>query len=161
MQASPTPPSPPYTALTVAKWFISWANSNDADLSNLKLQKLIYYAQGYWLAFKTQPLFGDSIHAWSHGPVVPNVYHCFKKFGSGDIRLPPDDDFDWDHVDAETTQHLIEIWDKFGGFGAWRLRNMTHAEAPWKEHFEDGVRDIEIPCHAMERFFKLRLTTQQ
>lgn len=143
-----------YDALTIAKWFVAWAESNDADLSNLKLQKLLYYAQGYYLAISGQRLFGDEVQAWSHGPVVPDVYHAFKHCGSGDVSLADEDDFDWPMVDDETTQFLIDIWEKFGGFAAWRLRNMTHAETPWKEHFEDGRRHIEIPPDSMRVYFQ-------
>ena len=46
------PDSPPYPALTIAKWFIAWAEAEDEELSNLKLQKLLYYAQGHYLARK-------------------------------------------------------------------------------------------------------------
>ena len=45
-------PTPPYLALTIAKWFVAWAEANEAELSNLKLQKLLYYAQGYHLALR-------------------------------------------------------------------------------------------------------------
>lgn len=64
-----------YVATTTAKWFVDWANAEDAELSNLKLQKLQYYAQGHHLAVYGQPLFADKIQAWSYGPVVPEVYH--------------------------------------------------------------------------------------
>lgn len=153
MSRSPASAAPLYEALTIAKWFVSWARSNDADLSNLKLQKLLYYAQGYHLAIARRALFGDAIQAWSHGPVVKDVYHQFKRFGSGDVELEPGDAFDWDHVDPETTQFLMDIWDKFGGIAAWRLRNMTHAEAPWREHFEEGSKNVEIPLDTLERHF--------
>ncbi|MFD2419431.1 Panacea domain-containing protein [Amycolatopsis pigmentata] len=64
-----------YNASTVAKWFVAWAEADDeATLSNLKLQKLLYYAQGHYLALTGRPLFDDEIQAWSHGPVVPAVY---------------------------------------------------------------------------------------
>jgi uncharacterized phage-associated protein len=74
-----------YTALEVAKWFTKWADFNDADMTNMKLQKLLYYAQGQYLAEHEEPLFDEDIEAWSHGPVVPSVYRAFKeieaKFG--------------------------------------------------------------------------------
>lgn len=147
-------PTPPYPAITIAKWFVAWAKANDAELSNLKLQKLLYYSQGYHLARRGKPLFEDPIQAWSHGPVVEKVYHAFKKHGSGDLSLPKEDEFDWPDVDEDTTQFLIQIWDQLGCFAAWRLRDMTHSEAPWKEHFNEGVRHLEIPKAALARFFK-------
>lgn len=146
--------SPPYPALLVARWFVAWATANEAELSNLKLQKLLYYAQGYHLARFGAPLFREAIQAWSHGPVVVSAYHAFKRFGSSDLALEKSDDFDWPQVDPATTQFLIQIWDQLGSLAAWRLRDMTHSEAPWKEHFEDGVRHVEIPHSALMKFFK-------
>jgi uncharacterized phage-associated protein len=149
-----------YDAMTIAKWFVAWAESDDADRSNLKIQKLLYYAQGHHLAEYGSRLFGDKIYAWSHGPVVPSVWREFRDFGSADVDLSSDDDFDWDQVDEDTTSLLIEVWETYGAFGAWRLRNMTHNERPWAECFEDGVRNIEIPPELIEEYFEERLASR-
>lgn len=145
-----------YNALTIAKWFIAWAQSEDGDLSNLKLQKLLYYAQGHHLARTGRPLFEDRMEAWSHGPVVPSVYRAFKEFGSGDIQLPDDDPFSWDEVDGETTQLLIDVWDRYGVYGAWQLRNMTHDEPPWKEVFRPDEIYVEISQKTLLQHFAAR-----
>ena len=147
-------PTPPYLALTIAKWFVAWAEANEAELSNLKLQKLLYYAQGYHLALRNVALFMEPIQAKPLGPVVEKVYQAFKQHGSGDLSLPKEDEFDWPDVDEETTQFLIQIWDKLGSLAAWRLRDMVHSEAPWKEHFTVDPRRAEIPQSTMARFFK-------
>lgn len=144
-------PGKTYDAMTVAKWFAAWADAEDADLSNLKLQKLLYYAQGNYLGLHGAALFDDAIEAWAHGPVVPGVYRRFKTFGSSDVKID-DDEFGWDEVDEETTQFLIEVWETYGGFGAWRLRTMTHEEPPWRESFERGANN-EIPHESMQRYF--------
>jgi uncharacterized phage-associated protein len=145
-----------YSATIIAKWFVDWAATEDAHLSNLKLQKLLYYAQGHHLAGHRRPLFHDDIQAWSHGPVVPDVYHTFKEFRSDPIRLPEDDAFDWDDVDTETTQFLIKVWNTYGGVAAWKLRNMTHAEPPWREHFSQNERYIVIPQEEIRSYFESR-----
>lgn len=142
-----------YRVMTIAKWYAAWAEANEADLSNLKLQKILYYAQGHHLGETGEPLFNEPIFAWAHGPVIPDVYHEFKHFGSGDIALSDSDPFDWDEVDEDTTDYLIRIWDAYGGFGAWRLRNMTHNEAPWREAFDPDGRNIVIPPERIQRHF--------
>ncbi|HSX79064.1 MAG TPA: type II toxin-antitoxin system antitoxin SocA domain-containing protein, partial [Candidatus Saccharimonadia bacterium] len=56
----------------VAQYFLAKADEDAGDLmSNLKLQKLVYYAQGFALALLDKPLFPQCIEAWIHGPVVP------------------------------------------------------------------------------------------
>jgi uncharacterized phage-associated protein len=144
-----------YPAMTVAKWFVAWAEAEDADLSNLKLQKLLYYAQGHHLGRTGKPLFPEKIEAWSHGPVVPQIYRAFRDFASGDIRLPGSDTFMWDQIDSETADFLILVWNTYGEFAAWRLRNMTHDEAPWKANFRPDEKNLEIPQSDLLKFFKL------
>jgi uncharacterized phage-associated protein len=149
-------PEPLYSAQTVAKWFIAWAETEGEELSNLKLQKLLYYAQGHVLAERQRPLFSDQIQAWSHGPVVPDVYHEYKGCGSSTIELSQDDPFSWDDVDRETTELLSKVWNTYGGFSAGRLRNMTHAEPPWRAHFRPGERRIVIPQEEIRDYFTTR-----
>lgn len=67
-----------YNALDVARKVIAATNEAVGDsITNLKLQKLLYYLQGHWLATFDGPLFGDKIEAWRYGPVVPSVYSHF------------------------------------------------------------------------------------
>lgn len=145
-----------YPATTIAKWFAAWAEAEDADLSNLKLQKLLYYSQGHFLALHHAPLFNEPVQAWAHGPVVADVYHAFKSFGSDDVRLTESDPFQWDDVDPVTTQFLIQVWNTYGGFAAWRLRNMTHEDSPWIDAFNRNSRNEVISQDAMEEFFSTR-----
>src|SRR5918998_6608397 len=69
------------------------------DIANLKVQKLLYYAQGHYLAMFGRPLFDDPVQAWSRGPVMKDVYHQLERFGTGNVVLPEDDSFAWSDVD--------------------------------------------------------------
>jgi uncharacterized phage-associated protein len=146
--------TPRYKAMTIAKWFIAWAEAEEEELSNMKLQKLLYYAQGHHLAQYQRPLFDGQIEAWSHGPVVPQVYRAFKKFGRSPIQLPESDPFTWDEVDADTTEFLGKVWNTYGGYSAGRLRTMTHDEPPWQNHWlgEDEFGGV-IPDGDMQLYF--------
>ncbi|MFK5281891.1 Panacea domain-containing protein, partial [Lacticaseibacillus paracasei] len=66
------------TAMNAARYFLSKQDQEEPDISNLKLLKLLYYAQGTCLALLDRPLFSETIEAWRHGPVVPSVYQAFK-----------------------------------------------------------------------------------
>jgi uncharacterized phage-associated protein len=141
----------PYQAQTIAKWFIEWAQDQGDPVSNMKLQKLLYYAQGQYLARHHEPLFTDPIEAWSHGPVVPSVYHEFKTLGADPIELPDSDPFQWSDVGRGDADFLSTVWNTYGGYTAGRLRNMTHDEPPWKEAFSRGAAAI-VPEN-MEQYF--------
>jgi uncharacterized phage-associated protein len=114
----------------VAQYFLGKIDEDAGDLiSHLKLQKLMYYAQGCALALLDRPLFPEPIEAWVHGPVVPALYHEYKGYGSGPLPSPTTLDFSkYDHAAREL---LDEVYAVYGQFSAWKLRNMTHQEAPW------------------------------
>jgi len=78
----------------MAKYFLSLTDENVGDLiSNLKLQKLVYYAQGFHLAMHDKPLFDEETEAWTYGPAIPELCSEYKKYGSGHIPSPEDTDF--------------------------------------------------------------------
>lgn len=135
-----------YSALEIAKWFLAENRRRMIDgesdfLTHLKLQKLLYYAQGCHLALKDRKLFGENIVAWAHGPVVEKVYRKYKDFGSSPIV------FDEEYrqtIDTETEGILREVFDVFGQYSAWKLREMTHSEDPWKLTERNKVIEIDL-----------------
>lgn len=142
-----------YTALDIAKWFLWYNNKvvmvdSDADyISNLKLQKLLYYAQGSFLAIKDQLLFGDDLLAWEHGPVVSEVYQKYKKYRSDGI--PFEEEYK-NNIVKEDEDLLKEVYRVFGKYSAWGLREMTHNETPWKETKRNDV----ISTDSIKNYFK-------
>lgn len=136
----------------VAKYFLSKVDEDLGDgISNLKLQKLVYYAQGFYLAIHDEPLFANRIEAWEHGPVVPDLYHAYKAYGGGNIPVPAD--FDAEALDGGVTELLDEVYSVFGQYSAWKLRNMTHEERPWKEAFREPGRERVISQASLREYF--------
>ena len=121
-----------YEAISVADYFLWKAQKDDQEfLSNLKLQKLVYYAQGMHLAMFNEPLFDDDIKAWQYGPVVSHLYHRYKNFGNSGI--PADENFNPNVIDNETQSFLDEIYDVFGQFSDIRLMELTHSDKCWED----------------------------
>ncbi len=140
---------PKYSALDVANYFLFKAQEENQELlSNLKLQKLVYYAQGIYLAIHGKPLFEDRIEAWGYGPVVPSLYHRYKKHGAGSIHADPN--FDPTSIGKNTLDFLDEIFVAFGQFSAIRLMEIAHSDKCWKEV---GTGE-EIPWASMEKCLK-------
>ena len=120
----------PYTALDIARWFINATDRESGDdMTHLKLQKLLYYAQGWALALLGDPLFDEEMQAWAHGPVAPSVWEEYREFGYD--LLPPSRVRK--KIDDKTTRLLESVNDNYGIFTAKRLEKMTHEEPPWKE----------------------------
>lgn len=141
-----------YSANQVAEWFLNhvrllYAEEDEEFLTNLKLQKLLYYAQGSCLALNDRPLFNEEIVHWMHGPVVPSVYRDYSSYRGNPI------DYDEEYrnaFDKETEGMLELVYDVFGQYSAWGLRNLTHQEAPWKNTKMNEVISIE----SIQSFFK-------
>ncbi len=118
------------TAEAIGRYFLWLAVSGEpTPLTQMHLHKLLYYAQGWSLASRGQRLFDEPIQAWVHGPVVPSVYPVFADYDSSPIA--PHEARDAGITD-EDRAFVETVWRRYGRYSAWRLREMTHSEAPWQ-----------------------------
>lgn len=119
-----------YAALDIAKWFINAIDRNAGEsISHLKVQKLLYFAEGWSQLCFDRELFNESMQAWAHGPVVPEVFRALKEHSWNAIPPIPTDAV----IDEETSGLLTEVLSVYGEFSAKTLENMTHADQPWIE----------------------------
>lgn len=139
-----------YTASGIAKYII-WKSHQDGEpVSNLKLQKLLYYVQGFGLAVFNQPVFEEGLYAWALGPVVPQVWAEYKDYGSTLIPTPDESVIE---LDPHTKELIDEVYSVYGAYTATALKNMTHQEPPWM----GTAQSEEISPESMRTFFKTRL----
>lgn len=143
-----------YKALDIAnKLLAKAANVCGGDLmSNMKLQKMLYYEQGYHLAVFRTPLFEEDIEAWMYGPVVPSVYEHFKQHGSGGINPETDKEI---HLSNEEEDLFNEVFDAYMDFSAYGLMRKTHEENPWRKT-PTGPGNV-ITHDTMVKFFETKL----
>lgn len=140
-----------YTIQQVANYFLAKADTDAGDLiSNLKLQKLCYYAQGVGVATRGEPMFPEPIEAWLHGPVIPALYRVYSSFRAD--PLPSPTDFDMNTYHPADRMLLDDVYDHYGQYSAWRLRQMTHEEPPWKDAYEEGHNNC-ISIGALSDYF--------
>src|ERR1700735_3635265 len=98
------------TPAQVADYLLATSRQRGEPLSNLKLQKLIYYAQAWHLALYNKPLFNEDFEAWIHGPVLPSQYHRFKD----NSWQPIMDKVELPELPSAVRKHLDEILSVFG-----------------------------------------------
>lgn len=123
-------------------------------LTNLKLQKLLYYAQAWYLVNYDNSLFTEDFQAWVHGPVLVSEYQRFKRFKwkpiTEELSLPS--------LNPNVVKHLSEIIDIFGVETAVALELMTHNETPWRDARkgvpEDQNSSRIISKESMKSFYK-------
>ncbi len=115
------------SAHEIADYFIDFFHVHGDYITNLKLQKLLYYAQAWYLALHGSSLFEEEIEAWIHGPVVPSVYRKFKHWGFKPINYVPSNI----KLTQKIKNHLQEVIDVYGGYAAFELEKLTHESEPW------------------------------
>ena len=147
-----------YDVMTVAHWFL-WRNEfamNDKgaeNLSLLQLMKLLYYAEGCYLALHNgEKLFDAPIVAWEHGPAIEIVFNAY----ADPYVLPfsEQDREDGLSVSKEDQALLEQVFNVFGAYSAWALRDKSIAEVPWLEATDGGQRlNGEINQDTMQKYF--------
>lgn len=139
-------------AKTVANYMLYLMGDAFDDLTNMKINKLLYFAQGYFLAKHGKPLFTDTIEAWAHGPVVPAVYASYKEYGDQPIRkYDPESIPD---MPNEVDEILYGVARTYGKYTTSALRNITHAiGSPWDQVYQENRAHIEIPTTVIQDYF--------
>jgi Uncharacterized phage-associated protein len=119
--------------LNAARYFIirAYEDGLEAEMTNMKVQKLLYYAQSLHLALYNEPLFEAEIQAWRYGPVCPPAYKFYSEFEAQQLPIPQQESLL--QLPSQKKELLEEIWEYFGGYHAYRLSDMTHGEFPWKK----------------------------
>ena len=162
-----------HPAKAIANYFIAaFKNFKGEFLSPMKLQKLVYFAQGWHLGLNSTRIAEESIEAWPWGPVVPCLYHEFKHFGNGSITQLATE-FDWsvgfgevqtptltgDDEQVVFSKHFLDrIIEIYGSFTGIQLSNLTHEPGtPWdiinKQYDGKIPKRVEIPDELMQKYF--------
>ena len=136
-----------YTVYDIANWFLS----NLENVTNKKLQKLVYYAYSWYLVFNNESadniewrFFENRFEAWVHGAVYPELYTMYKKFGSGVIPLYEGSLPKFSEDDLDVLNQVLEV---YGGFTGNELESICHQESPWK-NARKGLSTYE-PSHEL------------
>lgn len=118
------------------------------SLTPLKLQKLLYLAQGWSYVWDDKAAFSDEFEAWQYGPVNEKVYETFKKYGRSEIPEREGIDF-LEDFDVEET--LVAIWNEYGKRTAYDLVDLTHKQKPWRDAYSKGTK---ISNSSIKRYFQ-------
>lgn len=130
-------------AIDVANFFIELSNSFEEDLiTNMKVNKLVYFAQAWSLVRLNKSLFDEDIQAWTYGPVIPSVYNAFKPCGKNNIEATMGD-YTPDKFNDEELELLMDVAMQYGQYTAPALVNITHkADSPWAKVYADHRNNV-------------------
>lgn len=162
-------PSKIYSALEVARHIVNYSNYSEQYLSNLKLQKILYFVQAEFLISQGRVCFADGIEAWDFGPVIPAVLHEFMRFGSCFI-LPVTHYFVEDEnkyfnirkvefkdnvISDEDKAAIDEVVDYFADYSSVDLTNLTQKQPPWQNAYSGCCRSV-IATESIKEYFSNR-----
>ena len=141
-----------YSVLDVARYIIWYCKKKGYSISNLKLQKILYFVQAEFLVSVGSPCFAEEIEAWDFGPVVPEVYHEFKIFGSADI--PKFVCLNEAAAISNKDKTMInDMVDQCGAYSASTLVEITHNQDPWLHAYERHCNNV-IEKKAIKQYFE-------
>lgn len=126
---------------------LSYVESGDG-ITNLKLQKLLYYVQGFYIALEGRVLFDDEIEAWTHGPVVREMYQAYQMYGYDSIdrvhgRVG-------DRLTDRQREVIADVWLVFRSYTAKTLEQLVQSEDPWQiaraglSTYESAYRVVDV-----------------
>ena len=139
-----------YNVLDIAKYIIFYCRRRGYLITNLKLQKLLYFIQAEFLVSIGAPCFNEEIEAWDFGPVVPEVYHEYKSFGNSNIILPEDDELPF--IRKTDRNRIKGMVDEGAQYSASDLVRITHNQAPWKNAYKRYYNNV-ITKDAIQDYF--------
>lgn len=141
----------PHDGRAIANFVLDHADRVGWEVTNLKLQKLVYFCHVWsWIELR-KPLIRHRFEAWRNGPVLPYLYRDFKELGSSPINtralaLDPETGarkpatYEFEPVTKELLERVLGF---YGRLGTHMLVTLTHAkDGPWHKvwHHKDRVR---------------------
>lgn len=148
------------TALMVADYLLYKAKKEGAQITNKKLQKLLYYVQAWSAALQEKRIFEDRIEAWVHGPAIKAVYLEYQKFGAQPINKAVSE-ADIQDIPKEVASHIDQVWSVYGKYDGNYLEQLTHSESPWQDArkgLEPHISsETEITFESMRDFYRTKL----
>ncbi len=147
----------------VANYFIERSKKDKIILTNLAMQKLVYFAYGWVLGLTRRKLFYDHIEAWQYGPVIPSLYHQLKQYGRKQIpqRLVEYDHdknefFSWNLTkDTPLLKMMSRVWKRYRALSPQAMVTLTHKQGtPWFETIKKHGYKSQIPDELIYEHFK-------
>ena len=138
-----------YNATTVADYILFQYNKMDVGISNLKLQKILYFVQALSFIEKNEEMFSDSFQAWNFGPVIESIFEKYKRFGAFDI---PDIPVKSPKIQEDDKNLIDTVLKRFQDLSNAYLTKIVQGQEPWKSNYKEGLK-VKIPNEEIQKYF--------
>ena len=138
-----------YTAQEVARYVVNKCATEGHPISNLQLQKILYFLQVGSIRAGHGIAFGDEMEAWQFGPVVPIGYYQYGRYGA----MPITDTYQNESILSEDQKVLDPIIEEKRVLDAWDLVEESHREGgPWSRNYGGTGTHRPIPLTDIEQY---------
>ena len=140
-------------ALKVATQILWIAHQDGRLFTPMQLIKLTYIAHGWTLGLLEKSLFADTVEAWKYGPVIPEVYHKYKRFGYSHISVRlKDSRTSFDQVPYSILNRVVDEYGKYDGL---HLSGLTHQPgSPWDLTIKQHGEGAPISSDVIHKYYK-------
>jgi uncharacterized phage-associated protein len=151
-----------YPSLAVANYFIQQSQKTGVSLTPMKLLKLVYIAHGWSLALFDKALISEIVQAWEYGPVVPDIYHTFRRYGANQIadmaQVATDGEIIIPMIKADDVAAralLDKVWQGYAHLDGRQLSTITHEpNTPWSDTWAKHGKNATIPQDSIQAHYK-------
>ena len=144
-----------YNVKLVAKKILILAQKENIPISHLKLQKILYFVQGWHLAYFKKALFIEELQAWDHGPVSSEIFHICKVKGNMYEKIDSSMFLIEDVVIEEESDKLLQhVWNAYKEKSGTTLEFLTHSQDPWQESYKKGRNSLILKENIANFFLK-------
>ena len=160
-----------HDTIAIANCILEIAEEHEQPITQMKLQKLVYFMHGWHLGLGQGSLCDEEVEAWRWGPVFPALYQAAKEWGSAPIKgrltnfrlhgidgriravsVAP-------HIDQARNSFVFllarRVWEIYGHMTAAQLSSLTHQQGtPWHQVVNDPRSGDVIPNDLIRSFFE-------
>lgn len=140
------------SAKSVADYMLFLAAQSERSLTPMQVLKLVYIAHGWFLGFYGRPLVNEEVEAWQYGPVIPSLYHDFKRYGGQSIDACGEKHSE---LDAQARNIIEQVWKGYGHRSGISLSSLTHEPgSPWSVTVEKIGLGAVISSDLIEEHYR-------
>lgn len=153
-----------YNPITIANFFIQKSFDEGMSITPMKVLKLVYIANGWFLGYTNRTLINENSQAWQYGPVISSVYNVFKCYGGSSIEKMHladsmlQNDYQKLLNDTYTSSFLESVWNIYKKYSALQLSDLTHQiGTPWSITYSNNGSKSIIPNDLIEKHYKEKI----
>ena len=142
-----------YDALTISNFFITRSREDNTKITPYKIEFLVYFSHGWFMAVDGRLLINEEVKAWRHGPVIESIHKCFKDHKNFDKNIH---DGYSDFIKPSVIEFLEGIWSYYGHLNEVEMLSLClERDTPWDVTYERSSKELVISNELIKRHYKL------